>query len=145
MNIVFRILTYLFSIVGFICILSALILYFAISKNLVDTTKLEVIGKKYLKVNLESLCPTAQPSPPPKKESANQPYSLWVIENMDAEKAAGALLSLNSEEIVKYLTTIEREKSLKILEEIYTSLEKEGEEGKKRKQEIDKKLLGAIR
>ncbi len=145
MSLVSKILMYIFSFLGFLCALALLILYFVINKKIVDEKKLLEMANKYLKLNVTDLCSHAQPVAPTKKESITQPYHLWVIENLDSEKSATSLLSLSTDEIVKYLTVIEREKSLKILDEIYTVLEEQGELGKKRKIELDKKLLGNIK
>ncbi len=143
MGIVFKLIMYVFGFVGLLLAISLVSVYLLLHTKVVDEKTFVEHLQRYTKVNFSVACKSSEP-----KEAATsiqKPHNIWLIENLDSEQAAKSLLSLSNDEIVKYLITIEREKSLKILEGMYTILEEQGDIGKKRKQDIDKKMLGGIK
>lgn len=145
MTVLFKIIVYLFSLIG-LCVSTLFAgIYVLMHYKIVDEKVVLTSIQRYTKIDFSTLCKPCDSKVSNVPEVAQKPHNIWVIENMDSEQAAKSLLSLTADEIVKYLVTIDREKSLKILEGMYAVLEEQGEEGKKRKQEIDKKLFGGVK
>lgn len=144
MGIIFKTIIYIFGFLGFLFALAFVGVYMLLHYKVVDEKVFLKQVQRYTNLDFSALC-----KPCDLKENSvvniEKPHNIWVVENMEAEQAAKSLLSLSTDEIVKYLVSIDRGKSLRILEGIYTVLEEQGDTGKKRKQEIDRKLFGGIK